>query len=82
MIGAMSGGEQRYLMIAASLGAGGDRVNISLENEIAGLDRSRLQLVLAAIAHAGGASAPGRVCVGFGHGQLLYEDTDALYLWP
>lgn len=67
-------------MIAASLGANGDRVSVSLENEIAGLDRSQLRLVLAAIAHAGGASTPGRVRR-IVDGQIAYEATEPLYTW-
>lgn len=50
-IGRLSGGQQRILRIAASL-LGGAPVN--LYEEVPGLDRDHLALVLAAIAHAGG----------------------------
>jgi hypothetical protein len=60
MIGGYSGGEQRLLMIAASLGADQEvPVTISLEDELPGLDREYAQLVLAAIAHAAGFHHPG-----------------------
>jgi len=49
--GALSGGETRLLRIAASL-LGGPPVDLS--RNLAGLDREHLQLVLDAIAHAGG----------------------------
>lgn len=48
----LSGGERRLLALAASIG--GDRV-INLADSVAGLDRGIVQLVLAAIAHTGGA---------------------------
>lgn len=50
-IGVLSGGQQRMLRIAASL-LGGEPVN--LYEDVPGLDRDHLTLVLAAIAHAGG----------------------------
>lgn len=77
-VGGMSGGEQRYLRIAASLGAD---FPIILADELAGLDRAHLALVLAAIAHTGEAHKPGRTIelVG-GHPQLV--NAPALYTWP
>ena len=50
-IGVYSGGQQRVLRIAAAL-MGGEPSN--LYEDVAGLDREHLALVLAAIAHAGG----------------------------
>ena len=50
-IGHLSGGEQRMLRIVASL-AGGEPV--SLAESVPGLDPDLTELVLAAIAHAGG----------------------------
>lgn len=50
-IGVLSGGERRILRVVASL-AGGCPTN--LYEDVAGLDRGSLDLVLAAIAHAGG----------------------------
>lgn len=48
---ALSGGEARLLRIAASLLGG---LPVDLSRNIAGLDREHLQLVVAAVAHAGG----------------------------
>ena len=50
---ALSGGEARVLRIVASL-AGATDSRMSLYDDVAGLDRATLDLVLAAIAHAGG----------------------------
>lgn len=47
----LSGGERRVLALAASI-AGGSPVDLS--DAVSGLDRETLDLVLAAIAHAGG----------------------------
>lgn len=51
LVGGMSGGEQRYLRIAASLAADEP---IILGDELAGLDHQHTALVLAAVAHAAG----------------------------
>ena len=48
----LSGGERRFMLLVASLGDGGALVNFG--DIIPGLDRDVLDLVLAAIAHAGG----------------------------
>lgn len=50
-IGVLSGGERRILRLVSSL-AGGSPT--SLYEDVAGLDRENLDLVLAAIAHAAG----------------------------
>lgn len=50
--GYLSGGEQRVLRIAASLAD--PQYRISLSDELPGLDRETVQLVLAAVAHANG----------------------------
>ena len=82
MIGGYSGGEQRLLMIAASLGADQDApVRISLEEELPGLDREHAQLVLAAIAHAAGFHQPGRT-IELVDDKPRFVDVDALYAWP
>lgn len=54
-LGALSGGEQRLLQIAASIGSSYAPA-INLGDEISGLDRPTLHLVLAALAHAGAAT--------------------------
>jgi hypothetical protein len=52
-IGALSGGERRFLLLAKSLGAYGELVG--LEDTISGLDHDKVNLVLAALAAAAGA---------------------------
>jgi hypothetical protein len=51
-IGALSGGEQRFLQITAALYDGDTTVNLG--RALAGLDRRHVHLVLAAVAHASG----------------------------
>ena len=51
-IGSLSGGEQRLLRIAASIGS--SKTSVNLGDCVNGLDRPRLQLVLAAVARAAG----------------------------
>lgn len=78
--GALSGGERRFLLLAASLA---ENVPVVLGDLVPGLDRENLDLVLAAIAHAGGshqhsdirANADGSMTLG--HGYL-----DSLHAWP
>ena len=50
--GALSGGEQRFLQIAAALNDGD--VEVNLGRCLAGLDRKHVHLVLAAVSHAAG----------------------------
>lgn len=76
--GGMSGGERRYLRIAASLG--GDSP-IILADDLAGLDREHLALVLAAIAHTGEAHKPGRT-IELIDGQPQFVNVPPLYTWP
>lgn len=80
-MGALSGGEQRFLRLTRSL-AGGEPVN--LNDDIVGLDRELVQLVLAAIAHAAGSHQHGGEIqfdqdgrpIGFG------KTPGSLYSWP
>ena len=78
LIGGMSGGEKRILMIASSLAAD---TPIVLNDEIPGLDRDRLQLVLAALAHAAGFHEPGRTIEIVDERPQMVR-TSALYSWP
>lgn len=55
LIGGMSGGEQRLMRIAASLGG---TTPIVLGDEVVGLDRRLTELVSTAIIHAGGFTEP------------------------
>ncbi|MCB5280320.1 hypothetical protein [Arthrobacter sp. ES1] len=51
-VGGLSGGERRFLLLTASLAGVG--VVVELGEVLPGLDREVLNLVLAAVAHAGG----------------------------
>lgn len=77
--GAKSGGEQRILRVAASLAG---EVPIILGDDVAGLDRDTLDLALAAIAHSGGWSSPGRTIRTGADGGPEIQDVGALYSWP
>ena len=78
--GALSGGERRFLMLAASLA---ENVPVVLGDVVPGLDRENLDLVLAAIAHAGGSHQHANIrfhedgTVTRGKGLL-----DSLHPWP
>jgi ABC-type molybdenum transport system ATPase subunit/photorepair protein PhrA len=78
--GALSGGERRFLMLAASLA---EDVPVVLGEVVPGLDRDNLDLVLAAIAHAGGSHQHSDICfnedgsMSRGKGYL-----DSLHPWP
>lgn len=85
--GALSGGEQRVLRIVASL-LGGAPVN--LYEDLPGLDREHVQLVLAAVAHASGShqhsgdlvpDPEGRYRAADGT-RLSFAKLDSLYPWP
>jgi hypothetical protein len=79
-VGPLSGGERRFLMLAASLA--GD-VPVVLSDVVPGLDRENLDLVLAAIAHAGGSHQHSDIRMNDdgsmtpGRGYL-----DSLHPWP
>jgi hypothetical protein len=76
----LSGGERRILRIVASLAGGAP---VELDDTLAGLDRSAVALVLAAVAHAAGSHQ---------HTDLAYECDGRpsfvrgvlppLYAWP
>jgi len=75
-IGALSGGEQRLLRIAASLfGA----MKIDLGNEIAGIDRTHLELVLAALSAVHGEGAD---IVHHAGGGASLVTLPTAYPWP
>lgn len=78
-IGAYSGGEQRILRIAASIG--GDESTVILGDDVSGLDREHLDLVLAAIAHAGGSHEHSRFDIGEDD-QVRIRRFDTLHRWP
>lgn len=78
-IGAWSGGEQRVARIAASL-LGGDRVD--LNEDVPGLDRGHLSLVLAAIAHANGSHEDSVTRYGSDGTPQGFDRVSTLYPWP
>lgn len=78
-IGAWSGGEQRVARIAASL-LGGDRVD--LNEDVPGLDRHHLSLVLAAIAHANGSHEHSEIRYGADGSPQGFDRVSSLYPWP
>ncbi|PRZ34788.1 hypothetical protein CLV47_12320 [Antricoccus suffuscus] len=77
-IGGLSGGEQRVLRIVASL-AGGVPVRL---DEVSGLDRGTLDLVLAAIAHAGGSHEQSDAAIDPVSGKFAILRLDSLHPWP
>lgn len=77
-IGALSGGEQRVLRIAASLGADSP---IILGDELPGLDREHATLVLAAVAHASGQHEHGKT-IELVDDRPQFVTTTPLFTWP
>lgn len=79
-VGPLSGGERRFLMLAASLA---EDVPVVLGDLVSGLDRENLDLVLSAIAHAGGSHQHSDIrfnedgSMSLGKGYL-----DSLHPWP
>lgn len=78
-VGGLSGGERRFLMLAASLAD--SEVSIQLGELIPGLDRDLLVLVLAAIAHAGGSHEQSGI-VDRENGSPRIQMLPSLYPWP
>jgi hypothetical protein len=78
---ALSGGEQRILRIVASL-AGGTPVN--LYADLPGLDRDRMSLVLAAMAHANGSHEHADIHIDHDRGgvAVLNGRLPSLHSWP
>lgn len=75
----LSGGERRLLMLAASLADVG--VSVELGDVLPGLDREVLNLVLAAVAHAGGSHEHSAV-VENTDGTASFQRQPSLYPWP
>ena len=79
-IGALSGGEQRMLRIVASLAGGGP---VDLSENLSGLDRPAIGLVLAAVAHAAGSHEHADVRIDHERGvSVLHGRLPSLYPWP
>lgn len=84
--GGWSGSERRVVRIAASL-LGGPAVE--LHEDLPGLDRRNLALVLAAVAHANGSHEHAQMLMDDDHqpqrgenGRIAFEHLPALYPWP
>jgi hypothetical protein len=76
----LSGGERRFLLLAASLA---EDVPVALGDVIPGLDRGNLDLVLAAIAHAGGSHQHSDVRTNDDGSMVLKPGyLDSLHPWP
>jgi hypothetical protein len=74
----LSGGERRFLMIAASIGGAWPLI---LNDALPGLDRTLLDLVLAAAAHSAG-SHQDSIMVERDGAAIGFERADTLYPWP
>lgn len=79
-VGGVSGGERRFLLIAASIADVG--VSVELGDVIPGLDRKVLDLVLAAIAHAGGSHEHSGFVYDEAGNATHIERQTTLYSWP
>ena len=77
-IGALSGGEQRILRIAAALGAG---TPVDLSTAFDGLDRENTRLVLAAMAHAAGSHDHSDVIVSPHTAAVVVLRATSLFPW-
>ena len=77
--GAWSGSESRMTAVAVSLLAGGHLVD--LNDAVSGLDPERLQLVLAAIAHAAG-SHEARMPIIVDNTIRGYTEPESAFPWP
>lgn len=75
---ALSGGEQRFLKIAAALGD--DQVEVNLCRALAGLDRRHVHLVLAAVAHASGTHEHQEISF-VPDGTVSFTRPGAIYRW-
>ncbi len=78
LLGTLSGGEQRFLKIAAALDDGDTMVNLG--RCLAGLDRRHVQLVLAAVAHASGTHEHQEIAFG-PDGTVGFTRPGAIYRW-
>lgn len=76
----LSGGERRFLLLATSLS---DAYSVDLGKVVPGLDRGNLDLLLAAIAHAGGSHEHSDVrTTDDGSMSLKPGYLDSLHPWP
>lgn len=81
--GFLSGGELRLLTLAASLADDTGENTVSLNHVVLGLDRANLDLVLAAIAHAGGSHEDTAVQIDRNAGTVQrIGQHHSLHPWP
>ncbi len=78
-LGALAGGEQRLLRMAASIGS--EEVTVNLGEEISGLDRATTRLVLAAVAHAAGSHEHTEMVTDPSSGGYVLVGQSCLYPW-
>ena len=78
-LGGLSGGEQRLLRIAASIGSD-EASAVRLGDVVTGLDRPALRFVLAAIAHAGGSHQHSCLVIDR-HGRATITKQPSLFIW-
>ena len=67
-LGGLSGGERRVLSVAVALADTTGARRVDLADVVAGIDRDNLDLVLAALAHAGGSHQDALLAPMTGHG--------------
>jgi hypothetical protein len=77
-INALSGGEQRFLQIAAALDDGNVKVNLG--RCLTGLDRKHVHLVLAAVSHAAGTHQHSQLTSG-PDGTIRIDRPGSIYRW-
>jgi hypothetical protein len=78
LMGALSGGEQRFLQITASLS--GSDTEVNLADAMAGLDRAHVHLVLAGVAHASGSHEQQELTVR-PDGTAAFTRPGTIYRW-
>lgn len=82
-IGGASGGERRFLLLAASISDVVDLPGDTIGDLVSGLDRDKVELVLAAIAHAAGTHEGSRIVYGEdGRATGFQRITESLHPWP
>jgi len=78
LMGALTGGEQRFLRIAASLS--GSDTEVNLGDALAGLHRAHVHLVLAGVAHASGSHEQQELTVR-ADGTVTFTRPGVIYRW-
>ncbi|WP_314216574.1 hypothetical protein [Pseudarthrobacter equi] len=77
--GALSGGERKFLLLAASLATD---VPVVLGDVVTGLDRQNVELLLAAIAHAAGSHEHSGMTFHDDGTPKAFTHLTTLYRWP